>query len=129
MKTSFAVAVDATGNKFVFQEDEYDRNHNDNSFDTAGERTIYAVEGHPLYPVQTFEMYISKLSPSPWQKPKENVKEKGEFWYSKAGKEDLVSMKTRTSQKYELSQRYTNHCIRIISVQVMDSAFFFKVDK
>ena len=44
--TSFAVAVDATSKKFVFQvEDEYDKNHNenDNSFGTARKRTMYTV--------------------------------------------------------------------------------------
>ena len=66
-KSSFAVAIDATGAKFVFQvEDECDKNHNENdtSSDTPGEGSMYAVDGHSLCPVKTFELYKSKLSPN-----------------------------------------------------------------
>ena len=88
--SSFAVAVDATGAKFVFQvEDECDKNHNENdaSSYSPSEGSMYAVEGHSLCPVKMFELYDSKLNPNCpflWTKPKENVTNADECWYSKS---------------------------------------------
>ena len=99
-KSSFAVAVDATGAKSVFQvEDEYDENHNENdtSSDTPGEGSVSAVEGHPLCPMKTFELYKSKLNPNcPFlrTKPKENATNADDCWYSKSplGEKTLGAM-------------------------------------
>ena len=69
---------------------------------------------------------LNRAYQSLWQKLKENVKENDASWYSKAalGQKTLGLMMARMSQRYKLSQRYTNHCIRVTSVQVMDDAFF-----
>ena len=55
-------------------------------------------------------------------KLKENVKENDDSWCSKdpLGEETLGLMMARMSRKCKLSQRYTDHCNRVTSVQVME---------
>ena len=131
-KSSLAVAVDATDAKSVFQvEDEYNRNHseNDTSSDTPNEGSVYAaVEGHSLCPVKTFELYKSKPNPNCpllWTNSKENPTNADDCWYSKSPlrEKTLGAMMATMSQKYNFSQRYTNHSVRVTSIQMLDDAF------
>ena len=108
-------------------EDEADKNHDahDNSFDTIGEGTLAEVPGHPLCPVKTFQDYISKLHPdekSLWQRPRENVLEFSTSWFCRVpvGEKALGKMMATLSAKYSLSKRYTNHCVRVTSLELMD---------
>ena len=127
-KETFAVATDDSGRKFVYEvEDEADKNHDahDNSFDTIGEGTLSEVPGHPLCLVKTFQDYISKLHPdekSLWQRPSENVLESSTSWFCRVpvGEKALGKMMATLSAKYSLSKRYTNHCVRVTSLQLMD---------
>ena len=99
-KRSFAVAVDATGPKFVFlvkHECDKNRNETDTSSDTPGEGLTYTVEGHPLCPVKTFESYKSKLNPNCpflWTKSNKNATNADDCWYSKCplGEKTLRAM-------------------------------------
>ena len=66
-KQSFAVRVDATGRKYVYQElDELDKNHrqNDDPLDSSGDGRMYENADNPkVCPVRAFELYLSKLHP------------------------------------------------------------------
>ena len=127
-KSTFAVGVDATGREFVdMAVDEADKNHSssDSPFDTPGEGALYAVPGHPLCPVATFKKYTSLLNPvenALWQRPKLHVTENDSVWYcnSPLGAKALGDMMSNLSQRYKLSRRYTNHCVRVTSIQLLD---------
>ena len=95
---------------------------NDHSFDTIGEGRIYANDGSKC-PVVCFKKYISKLNPnqdSLWQRPKQNVSENDSTWYCNVpyGEKHLGSMLSHMSLKYNLSQRYTNHSLRVTSLKL-----------
>ena len=59
-------------------------------------------------------------------KTKEHFKETDEVWYSKipVGKNILGTLMTRISKELELSQTYTNHCIRTTAVSLLDECNF-----
>ena len=57
-----------------------------------------------------------------WQRPRENKKSEDTIWYTSAplGEKSLGGMVTTLLVKYKLSQRYTNHSIRVTSVQTLE---------
>ncbi len=66
-----------------------------------------------------------KLNPNEdafWQRPLEKVGQNDCVWYydSLIGTKLLGNMMGRMSVKYKLSQRYTNHCMRVTTVQVLE---------
>ena len=132
-KQSFAIKTEATGRKFVYQAaDKLDKNHRgkDNADDCTGEGRMYEQDG-PFCPVKALELYLAKLNPELsclWQKPKakEHFKETDEVWYCKVpvGKNILGTLMTRISKELELSQTYTNHCIRTTAVSLLDECNF-----
>ena len=70
-------------------------------------------------PVRTLKLYLSKLNPdcpNLFQVPNEKVwlANRGAAWYSPKGmgKDRLGGMMAKMSEMYDLSQRYTNHCLR-----------------
>ena len=67
-KQLYAVRVDATGRKYIYQElDELDKNHrqNDDPLDSLGDGRMYENANNPkVCPVRAFELYLSKLHPS-----------------------------------------------------------------
>ena len=72
------------------------------------------------------ELYcISHLSPlqdSLWQRPLEHVEVGKKIWYYNApvGEKSLGNMVAKMSLKYKSNQRYTNHSIRVTSMQVLE---------
>ena len=131
-KQSFAVRVDATRRKYVYQEqDELDKNHreNDDPFDSSGDGRMYENANNPkLCPVRAFDLYLSKLHPSMnllWQRPKalERFNESDSVWYcnSPLGKNTLGSLMKTISVDSKLSQEYTNHSIRSTAVSVLNN--------
>ena len=67
---------------------------------------------HLLHPIQ----------PALWQRPRESLKDTDSIWYCSAplGEKTLGSMMPKLSLKYGLSERYTNHSIRVTSLQVLE---------
>ena len=130
-KTTFCVSKDATGRRFVCQKgSEFDKNHgiNDDQCDTNGEGRIYET-GDKLCPVASFQKYMSHLHPmekSLWQRPLDKLnplqKIGQQIWYYRAplGEKKLGNMMAAMSIKYQLSQRYTNHSVRVTSLQLME---------
>ena len=88
---------------------------------------MYENANNPnLRPVRAFELYLSKLHPSLnllWQRPKalDNFSESDVLYCtSPLGKNTLGSLMKTISIDCKLSQEYTNHCIRLIAVSVLD---------
>ena len=129
-KDTFIVGTDASGRKYVTQKmDELDKNHrgqSDKNFDTSGEGLMYETKDE-LCPVVSFNSYIQKLNPELnclWQRPLANINENTGMWYYNAplGVNTLGNMMANMSKKYNLSQRYTNHCLRATTISILDSA-------
>ena len=128
-RASFGVDTDAAGKRYVYQQSgEVDKNHRntDGQFETSGEGRMYET-GSELCPVNSYNMYISKLNPKQnafWQRPKDKFNVSDDVWYTNAplGAKTLGNLMATLSSKYQLSQRYTNHCIRVTSMQALDDA-------
>ena len=83
--------------------------------------------GNASYPVQSYLKYLSKLHrerENLWQRPKDAFYEEDPVWYCNTpiGKNSLASMMTTISRRTELSQHYTNHCIRTTAITILDEA-------
>ena len=104
---------------------EVDKNHNigDAPFDTNGEGRIYETN-LPKCPVRSFNYlsHLQPIQPALWQRARESVKDTDSIWYCSAplGEKMLGSMMPKLSLKYGLSERYTNHSIRVTSLQVLE---------
>ena len=126
-KSTFQVATDATGKRFIYQTtSELTKNHNENDHndDANGEGRIYAT-GAKKCPVICFEKYLRLLNPNLdalWQRPRAKITVKHDIWYCNAplGEKSLGGMLPMLSEKYQLSQRYTNHSFRVTSIQVLE---------
>ena len=78
-----------------------------------------------MCPVNNFRRYISHLHPMEpflWQRPLDKHDANSQIWYYRApiGDKTLGNMMARLSLKYNLSERYTNHSIRVTSLQVLE---------
>ena len=128
-KYSHAVSTDATGRRYIHKTNgkgEADKNHNENddTNDTTGEGVIYET-GNDKCPVKCYLKYISLLNPhldALWQRPRPSVTVCDRIWYCNAplGEKSLGDMLPNLSLKYRLSRRYTNHSLRVSSMQVME---------
>ena len=126
-KDTFKVDIDASGKRFIHQVDgESDKNHSisDHTFSTTGEGRIYETGGDKC-PVNAFILYLSKLNPNLnalWQRPRPSITIKHDVWYCNIphGEKYLGVMLSKLSKKYELSQVYTNHSLRVTSLQALD---------
>jgi len=128
-KDTFAVSKDASGLSYVYQvTDELSKNHNEEDApnDTNGEGRMYST-GNDRCPVTSFLMYVTKLNPACdafWQRPLDNAGADDWVWYANVplGVHKLGEMLASMSIKYNLSQRYTNHSLRVTSCQALEDA-------
>ena len=84
-------------------------------------------------PVRTLKLYLSKLNAknqSLFQRPSRSFSTKSDRWYDNQvlGVHSLENMVSTMSEKYCLSRRYTNHCIRASVVTELDRAGFAPTD-
>ena len=65
---------------------------------------------------------LNPLESALWQRPKQSVQPDENIWYcnSPLGEKSLGNLMPNMSLKYGLSQRYTNHSIRVTSLQILD---------
>nr|XP_054760698.1 uncharacterized protein LOC129266966 [Lytechinus pictus] len=83
----------------------------------------------PDCPVETFELYVSHLNPACedfFQRPKISVERNQQVWYynSPAGKNTLGEKMKKISLEANTSKVYTNHCLRAMSILVLDASGF-----
>ncbi|XP_033125588.1 uncharacterized protein LOC117123684 [Anneissia japonica] len=125
-RSDFQVSIDNNGSRFVHQTASYlRRNHLDDR-----DARMYELVGDRLCPVKSFMKYISKLSPrnpNMWQRPKQGVVgENYPIWYLNVnmGHNALGSMMRNISIAANLSQIYTNQCIRATSNLELDRKWY-----
>jgi hypothetical protein len=128
-KTSFDIKIDATGRKYICQNfNEKEKNHPGIS-NREKEKTaaIYEQPDNPSKcPVTTFEFYLTKLNPmcnALFQRPKKNYQEDG-IWYDNVplGHNKIGDLMKDISKEANLSEIYTNHCIRATTSTVLHQA-------
>ena len=76
-------------------------------------------------PVRSFISYLSHLhpvQPALWQRPRDHIQPGESIWFCSAplGEKTLGKMMPKLSLKYGLSERYTNHSIRVTSLQCLE---------
>lgn len=112
--------------------DELTKNHKegDHKIITGFMPQLLAADGHPhkLCPVRSFENYIFHLHPESnrlWQLPKKWIPPNKVIWYCKRamGHSPIDSFMSDLSQLCNLSQRYTNHCIRVTGATRLGQKF------
>ena len=125
-KTDFALKVSKDGEYIEKDVDEMTKNRRENA-DAEGEGYILAT-GTKYCPVNVFKLYLSVLNPrceSLFERPKINAPDGGPWNDGQAvGVITLGSMMKNISIDAELSNIYTNHCIRATSVAILDQCGF-----
>ena len=124
-KQSFEIKVDDTGARYVTEKlTEQTKNHQGGSKQSDqlfSDVRMYETS-NGLNPVTAFEFYLSKVRPecdALFQTPNKNyARSPAEHWYKNEplGKNAIAKIMERLSVKAELSQRYTNHCVRASAV-------------
>lgn len=128
-KSSFAIKTDATGKRFVCQAyHEKEKNHPGiSNRETEKNAAMYEQPQDPTTcPVATYEFYLTKLNPqcdSLFQRPKKNYTESG-IWYDNVplGHNKLGDIMKDISKQANLSQIYTNHCVRATTSTALHQA-------
>ena len=127
----FEVTHDDEGKQFIRKlSSEATKNHKGDiveDFKPEGVR-IYAT-GTALCPVALFIKYLGKLNPNydvMWQKPRDSYDVNDSCWYKKKslGTNVLAVMMTQISESANLSEKYTNHCVRATCITVLNESGF-----
>ena len=122
-KTDFSVKIAANGRQFIEKSvDELTKNRRESN-DAQQGGVVYET-GTPTCPVASFKLYISHLNPKIeefFQRPKSAAPLVGPWFDAQVlGVNYLSQMMKNISIDAELSEVYTNHCIRATSVTVLD---------
>ena len=81
-------------------------------------------------PVASIEDYPNKIPPTNnflFPLPLQRITNKSNFWYvprRNMGKDSLGNMMRSISEKAELSQMYSNHCVRVTTVSILHEKGF-----
>ena len=127
----FEVNHDDEGEQFIHKlSSEATKNHQGDiveDFEPEGGR-IYAT-GTVLCPVASFIKYLGKLNPNcdtMWQRPRDSYDVNDSCWYEKKplGKNLLAVMMTQISESANLSEKYTNHCVKATCITVLSESGF-----
>ena len=125
-KTDFALKVSKDGEYIEKVVDEMTKNRRENADTEEGEYVL--ATGTKYCPVNAFKLYLSVLNPrceSLFQRPKTNAPDSGPWYDAQAvGVNTLGSMMKNISIDAQLSNIYTNHCIRATSVTILDRCGF-----
>ena len=128
-KQSFGLKADDTGARYVTEvQTEQTKNYQGGSKQkdqTYSDVRMYE-NSTPLDPVSAFEFYILHLHPNCqtlFQTPNQHFRKgsRDTSWYRNEplGKNTLAKVMTNISLKAELSERYTNHCVRASTVTAL----------
>ena len=107
-------------------EDEMTKNHQEvNNEIITGfmPQIVDTITGlpHKMCPVRSFENYVAHLNPESemlWQVPLTVKHKNPDIWYSKKhiGHNTLDKFLRRITEKLDVTQVYTNHCIRVTGI-------------
>lgn len=123
-KDSFEIKTDDVGARCVKEKlTEQTKNHQGGSrqSDQLYDDVRMYETSNALDPVAAFEFYLSKTHPQCevlFQTPNKQATSGINYWYKKEplGKNTISKMMERISVKAELSERYTNHCVRASTI-------------
>lgn len=135
MKDTFSLQHDTkTGMAYVKKvRDEMTKNQrqHDTEMVTGFMPQLLIENGHPhkMCPVRSYENYIGVLNPANnylWQHPKKKATPSSTVWYDNQnlGHNPIDTFMAKLSKKCNLSQRYTNHCIRVTGVTTLQRGKF-----
>lgn len=125
-KDTFKIQYDAESKiAYVMKDlDELTKNHRENDSEkvTGFMPQLLNPDGtvHKMCPVRSFENYLGYLNPkidNLWQQPlKETPSSNTWFRAIPLGHNPLDTFMSKLAEKCQLSQHYTNHCIRVTGV-------------
>ena len=126
-KQSFGIKKDDSGARYV-TEMQTERTKNYQGGSKQKDQTYSDVRMYenssPLDPVGSFEFYILHLNSNCqalFQTPNKHFKKEGSLWFRNEplGKNNIAKLMENISLKAELSEKYTNHCIRASTVTAL----------
>ena len=123
-KATFAVKTNADGERYVCKEiDELNKNHGGNSRESYS-AFMPEIRGSNRCPVTSFILYHDHLHPeceSLWQRPRHSVGSQDTVWFYRrpVGIDKLRFFMKDLSQRYQLSEVYTNHSIRVTGATIL----------
>ena len=130
-KEHFAVNKDSAGLRYLYAvQSESTKNHQSDHEDNFSKGRMYEIPGSDLYPLKSYEFYLSKLCNGLdllFQQPnKLQFMENTFSWYHPVplGHNTLGNMMATVSGNAQLSCRYTNHCLRATAITILDAANF-----
>ena len=121
--------MDDQGREYISQcWNELDKNHREDDNDLNRDAVITAMPGDPDFPVHHIKQYLSLLNPkcnALFQHPAWKIKNPN-IWYENVpvDKNTLDGFMKAMSKDGDLSQEYTNHCIRHTTVSSLDQVRF-----
>ena len=126
-KQSFAIKIDDPGARYVTEiQTEQTKNYQGGSKqkDQAYSDVRMYENTTPLDPVGSFEFHILHLNPNCqalFQTPNKHFKQDESRWFRNKplGKNTIAKLMDNISVKAELSEKYTNHCIRASTVTAL----------
>ncbi|XP_029463188.1 uncharacterized protein LOC115094356 [Rhinatrema bivittatum] len=126
-KEEFQIAIDSLGHKYVAKSSQLllrSPSGEKAANEGIGPR-MYELKGNTKCPVMSFEKYLLKLHPGHsafWQRPKPSAPPEPGAWYNgvPVGKDTLGKYMKMLSRKYGLSKIYTNYCLRVTCLAVLD---------
>lgn len=130
--TNFAIKTSVDGVKYVHKiTSELDKNHQGNTSTNDPEGTggkMYAT-GNDICCVLSFEKYLTKRHQETdrlFLHPKDMFIDSDTVWYRKEpmGVDTLSTFMKRMSTMAELSPVYSNHCIRAITISLLNHGGF-----
>ncbi|KAI8490990.1 hypothetical protein Bbelb_314090 [Branchiostoma belcheri] len=131
--SDFVAKTDGGRRYYTLKFNEHQKNHSGDlpNDDQPTPRLYESLSDARPCPVQAFELYCSKLQqakcPFLFQRPNLHWKPGScAPWYfaQPVGVNKIGFMMREISQAAGLSQDYTNHCIRVTAIQVLDQAGF-----
>ena len=128
-KDFFEIRVDSKGRQYAAPSNtELEKNHTGldaKDPDVSSDKTMYEL---PQYgdrcPLSVLEQYLSHLNPNClmfWQRAKKYAPD-GDVWYDDmpVGANTLGNKLKTFSDRFNLSEKYTNHCVRATVTTVLD---------
>ena len=93
------------------------------------QKLLFLFQGSDICPVKIYKLYLEKLNPNVnflWQRPKNKIKDVHKEWFDAApvGRDPLNTAMKNISKNAELSQCYTNHCLRATVVVKLNEKGF-----
>jgi hypothetical protein len=127
LKTDIKITKDKSEKKVVRLRDFLTKNHRGGDLTKSTEACIYETKTSDC-PVLVIEKYLEHLHPDCdylWQRPLQMFTDDRKNWYAnaKVGHNSISTMMKRISEFLNLSQSFTNHCLRSTAITVLGKKF------